>query len=382
MVTEGDTQTQTSAPTGVRPENRPYDLISLARSLVKHGASDLHLKLGRPPVFRINGQLVPTKLSDLKSDHLEKMLFTVMSPQKRTELNEKRQADFSFVIDDLGRFRCNVFFQKGGLSAVIRLIPMKIPQFDALGLPAALKTLVEKERGLFLICGPTGAGKSTTLAALVQHLNQTSSYHIVTIEDPIEFVHTDQNCSVTQREVGSDVMSFTKGLQAALRQDPDIILIGELRDYETIQMAITAAETGHLVLATLHTSDARSTVERIIDIFPAGDKNQVRIQLASCLVGVCVQQLIRHRTEKRRVPVFELMVKSPSIETHILKNEIEKIPEAIKNSSDYYGMVTFNACLEQLVKDGVVSYKEALKVSSNPDDLKLRFEGITRDEGY
>jgi twitching motility protein PilT len=359
------------------------DLHYLARALIKYSASDLHLKVGRPPLYRINGKLIPAKMAEITQELADSIIYGVLTEKQIKELDHKRNIDFSFRIKDLGRFRCNVYFQRNTLSAAVRMIPFTIPNLDDLNVPAAvLKELCHRPRGLLLVTGATGSGKSTTLAALVQYLNESSQVHILAIEDPIEFVFRDIKASITQREVGSDTLSLKEGIVAGLRQDPDIIMIGEVRDTETIQAALTAAETGHLVIATLHTNDAKSTVDRILDVFPPDAQNQIRIQLASTLIGVVSQQLIVRANGSGRVPACEVMVKSPAIESYILKNELDRIPDAIANSNNYYKMQTMNQALEKLVTAGTITADEALKASSNPDDLKLRFSGVAREEGY
>lgn len=358
------------------------DMRYLVRALIKHGASDLHLKIGRPPLFRVNGKLIPAKMEEMGTDLLEQIILGVLSPKQKSQLEQLRQVDLSFELKELGRFRCNVYYQRGGLSAAIRTISASIPQMDDLGVPQILREFCLRPRGLFLVTGATGTGKSTTLAAMIRHINEHQHLHIVTLEDPIEYVHRDIKSTITQRELGSDLVSFQEGLRGGLRQDPDVIMIGELRDADTIQLALTAAETGHLILSTLHTNDATSTIKRILDVVPQSQQNQVRIQLASVLVGVISQQLLLKADGQGRVPACELLANSPLVEDYILKNEIEKIPEAISSSSNYYKMQTMTQSLEALVKAGTVTVEEALKVSSNPDELKLRLLGMTRDQGY
>jgi twitching motility protein PilT len=264
----------------------------------------------------------------------------------------------------------------------VRVIPLTVPSVDQLGIPQVMKELCQRPRGLVLVTGATGSGKSTTLAALVNYINETSAVHILCIEDPIEFLHRDLKAVVTQREVGADTHSLKDALYAGLRQDPDVIVIGELRDYEMIQAALSAAETGHLVLATLHTNDARGTIDRVLEVFPPEAKNQARIQLSASLIGVMSQQLLERADGSGRVPACEIMVKSPTIENYILKNELEKIPGAIANSNLYYKMQTMNQALERLVKAGKITAEQALKTSSSNSDLKLSLSGMVREEGY
>ncbi len=370
-------------PGEIEPTNTPrIDIKYLIRALLKYNASDLHLKAGRPPLYRINGKLVPAKMGNLTPDQVATILHGVIPAKLLTVLEEKRQVDLSFQIKDYGRFRCNAYYQRNSMSAAIRMIPMNPPNLDDLKVPLVLKKLAQLPRGLLLITGATNSGKSTTLAALIQYLNETAHVHILTLEDPIEFVYRDNKASITQREVGTDVPTLSDGLFAGLRQDPDVIMIGELRDADMIQAALTAAETGHLVMATLHTNDAKSTIDRILDVVPPESKNQTRIQLASSLVGVCSQQLLVRADGTGRVPACEVMVKSPVIEGYILKHELSRIPEAIASSNNYYGMESMNQALLRLVNTGMISEEEALKSSSNPDDLKLKLSGVDRDNGF
>ena len=366
------------------PESKTskVDLRYLIRALVKYNASDLHLKEGRPPLFRINGDLIPAKIPELKNGQMEALIHEILSPKQFAELQEKRQIDLSFNVQDFGRFRCNAYYQRGTVSAAIRAIPTVLPTLEALGVPPVIKELCQRPRGLILITGATGSGKSTTLAATIQHINEMNPVHILTIEDPIEYLYRDRKASITQREVGSDAISTKAALVAGLRQDPDIILLGEMREIETIQAAITAAETGHLVLSTLHTKDAKSTIDRILDVFQAEAQNQVRIQLASTLVAVFCQQLVPRADGSGMVLVTEVMVNSPAIEGYIMRNELDRIPEAIASSSNYYKMQTMNQALEKLIRTRTITLEEAVKSSSNPDDLKLRMSGIDREEGY
>ncbi len=358
------------------------DLKYLVRALLKYNASDLHLKIDRPPLYRINGKLIPAKMEEMSHGQIEKLIFGALTEKQAADLERNRQVDISFSVQELGRFRCNVFYQRGGLSAVIRMIPFTAPNIDELGIPGVAKELLLRKRGLLLVTGSTGSGKSTTLASMIQHLNENHHLHILTMEDPIEFTYRDLKCSITQREVGSDIKNLRDGLYAGLRQDPDVIMIGELRDFEMIQAALTAAETGHLVISTLHTNDAKSTIDRIIDVFPAEGKNQVRIQLASTLIGVLSQKLVMRADGTGRVAATEVMIKSPAIEQYILKNELAAIPDAIASSNNYYKMQTMNRALLKLVRSGTVSADEALRASNHPEDLKLALGGVSRQEGY
>ncbi len=361
-------------------QNSKVQLKYLIRAMVKYNASDLHIKANRSPLYRINGRLIPAKLPELVPEQVKSILYSLLSKKQARELEEKRQIDFSFEVKGVGRIRCNVYFQRDTVSAALRMIPMKIASLDELHIPPVIKELCEIQRGLLLITGASGSGKSTTLAAIVKHLNENNSLHILTLEDPIEFSFQDERSSIAQREVGSDVLSMKDALRAGLRQDPDVIVIGEMRDFETIQAALTAAETGHLVVSTLHTNDAKSTVDRILDVFPAEAQNQVRIQLASSLIGVISQQLLTRADGVGLVPACEILINSPSIQECIRKNERGGIPEMIENSSHYYKMQSMNLALEKLVSQGIITSEEALKSSNNSADLRLRLTGVMHNE--
>lgn len=352
----------------------------LLHALLKHGASDLHLKANRPPMYRINGKLVPAKMAELTNDAVREVLYSVLSERHRAEFEKNLQVDCSFQIEGIGRFRINVYMQRGTIAGVIRMIPLTIPAFDTLGLPSVLKELAVKKRGFILITGSTGSGKSTTMAAMLNYINEHRHSHIVTIEDPIEFIHRDAKSSVSQREVGTDSNNMHDALMASLRQDPDVITIGEMRQPDTIQTALTAAETGHLVISTLHTNDAKSTISRIVDIFPPEAKNQVRIQLSATLLAIVSQKLVPRADGEGRVAVCEVLIKSPTIENLILQNEIDKIDEAMATSTTYYKMQTFNQALERLVMAGVITNEDAIFASNSPDDLKLRLSGFKKEE--
>ena len=354
----------------------------LIRALIKYDASDLHLRRNRPPIYRIHGKLLPASMPSLNEEEVKNILFPIIPPAAWEDLETKKQIDFSFEITGYGRFRCNIFYFMGTLGASIRRIPFELLTLQELRVPATIHQLIHKPKGLLLITGGTGSGKSTTVAAIIEELNKNERIHIITIEDPIEFTYKDNKAIITQRELKTDFNQMSDALSAALRQDPDVLVIGEMRDFQTIQTAITAAETGHLVISTLHSNDAKSTIERILDVFPADQQNQVRVQLANSLIGIFSQQLISTSDQKSRVLVSEVLVKSPAIESCIRKNEIQEIQELISNSEHYYGMQTMNMDLEALVKQGKISKEEALINSPNPDDLKLRFSGIDRKEGY
>lgn len=349
---------------------------ALLRGLVKHKASDLHLKAGRPPLYRINGDLVPTKLPDLTLEVVKTLAYNMMTSKQRVEFERDLQIDFGYTIPGLSRFRVNVFFQRTSVSVVVRAVPLGVPSFESLQLPPVVKDLCMKDRGLLLVTGATGSGKSTTLAAAVDYINSNKRNHIITIEDPIEFVHHDRLSSVTQREIGADAATMAMALKSALRQDPDVIMVGELRDFETIQTAITASETGHLVLGTLHTNTAAKSLDRIIDSFPAEAKNQVRLQLATTLLAVVSQRLLPKASGEGQIVACEVLVKSPSVERLILENKVEEIERIIETSATYYKMQTMNQSLANLIRAGLVTLDEGLRYSDKPEDLRLKLSGM------
>ncbi len=341
-------------------------------------ASDLHIKVGSPPIMRIHGELVPmNEEGRVTAEQALKMAFQVMNQSQREIFKRKQDIDLAYSVTGLGRFRCNVFVQRGTVGLVFRVIPMKIPTIDELNLPEVLKKIALEPRGLILVTGTTGSGKSTTLAAMIDHINANKTYNIITIEDPIEYLHRDKKSIVNQREVGSDTESFSKALRAALRQDPDVILVGEMRDFETIQTALTAAETGHLVLSTLHTTDATETINRIITVFPPYQHKQIRIQLASILKGIISMRLVPRADGNGRVPAVEVLIATETIKDCIIDPDKTKlIPDVIAKSKLHYGMQTFDQSLYDLYKKGLITYEEALRRATNPDDFALKVKGI------
>ncbi|MBI5831295.1 MAG: PilT/PilU family type 4a pilus ATPase [Armatimonadetes bacterium] len=349
----------------------------LTAMLERHG-SDLHLKVGRPPLYRISGAVVPSEFEPLSDEQLRSMVLGIMSEAMRARLDEDRSIDFSHSFGDQARFRINAFYQRGQLGAVLRAVPLRVPTPDQLYLPSALKDIALSQSGLVLVTGPTGSGKSTTLAAMIEHINQNRQAHIITIEDPIEFVYTDRRCTISQREVGLDAPSFQMALRHVLRQDPDVILVGEMRDPVTIQTAVTAAETGHLVLSTLHTNDAPQTVDRIVDSFPSEQQRQVRLQLAQVLKAVVSQRLVPMASRPGRVVAVEVMTNSPQVVKHIIDGDTIHLHRVIEESSSFYRMQTINQALGVLVKRGHVTLEAAQAASPEPDEL-LR---ILRAVGY
>ncbi len=334
------------------------DITELLILTKKRGASDLHLTVGAPPILRINGKLTRLDFPVLTPATIHEMLYDVLTDEHKARFEETHDLDLSLELTDVGRFRVNVFVQRLGEAAAFRLIPMQIKSLDALGMPSVLKTVAMGDRGLFLVTGPTGSGKSTTLAAMVDLINTERTDHIITIEDPIEFVHQHKGCIVNQREVGPHTGSFTTALRSALREDPDVILVGEMRDLETIQMALTAAETGHLVLATLHTNSAAQTINRIIDVFPPHQQEQIRVQLSEALLGVLAQTLMLRAEGHSRVAAIELLVATPAIRNLIREGKTFQIPSMIETGAKE-GMTSLDQCLRELVRHGVITPEAA-----------------------
>lgn len=361
------------------------DINEILKTAIKMGASDIHLKVGNKPIMRVNGSLKHmNEFPRISPDLILNMGNSIMSKQQREHYNRTHDLDMAYGVPSLGRFRVNIFQQKGAMGMVLRIIPSKIKTIRELLLPPILEKISEERRGLILLTGTTGSGKSTTLAALIDQINSTRADNIVTIEDPIEFLIRDKKSIVNQRELGVDTISFAKAIKSALRQDPDVILVGEMRDFETIETALTAAETGHLVLSTLHTIDASETVNRIISVFPPHQQKQVRLQLASIVKAVISQRLIPTKTGAR-VAAVEVMVSTGRIKDMIADPQRTKeISDAIAEGHNNYGMQTFDQSLMALVSDGTISYKEAMKNSSNPDDFALKFSGVggSSDSGW
>jgi twitching motility protein PilT len=355
------------------------DLNDILRVAVKGNASDIHLKAGLPPMFRVDGALVPLKNGErLMPDWLANVAMAVMTPGQRETFDTRHEVDLAYSIPGVGRFRVNMFQQRGTLGAVFRVIPFGVKTIQQLNLPKVVEGVSMEHRGLILVTGTTGSGKSTTLAAMIDHINSNRTCHIMTIEDPIEFLIRDKRSIVNQREIGVDSTSFASALRAALRQDPDVILVGEMRDFETIETALTAAETGHLVMSTLHTIDATETITRIVSVFPPHQQPQIRLQLATIIKGIISQRLVPRADGKGRVPALEVLVSTGRIRECIAdKERTKEIPDAIAKGYTTYGMQTFDQSLMAHVKNGLVSYEEALRHVSNPDDFALRFKGIS-----
>jgi twitching motility protein PilT len=355
--------------------SRIDDLLQMAMSF---GASDLHLRAGSFPVVRINGELRPLMgVNRMSQDETLEMAFSMMSNRQKMHFKEAYEVDIGYGVSGLGRFRVNIFQQRNSIGIVARVISDHAKSFSDLGLPPVLAKIADEHRGLILVTGTTGSGKSTTLAAMVDHINQTRNSHIVTIEDPIEFLHKDKKSYITQREVDVDTRSFAEALRGSLRQDPDVILVGEMRDLETMETALVAAETGHLVLSTLHTLDASETLMRIISAFPPYQQKSIRIQLAGLLKAVVSQRLMKSAKGTSRVPAVEVLISTPLIRDYILNEEkTMQIRDAIAAGTSQYGMQTFDQSLFYLYQSGLITLEEALRGSTNPDEFRLRLAGI------
>jgi twitching motility protein PilT len=342
---------------------------------IRHDASDLILKVGSPPIMRINGDLNVLNLPPITEVDVETAIIELLNKEQIEEYKKSFEIDASYAMPNASRFRINLFKQKGNMGAVFRLIPSDIPTIDELGFPEILKEMALRPRGLIVVTGPSGCGKSTTQAALLNHRNENDTCHIVTVEDPIEFIHSSKKALVTQREVGRDTLSFAHALKFVLRQDPDVILVGEMRDLETISLAITAAETGHLVITTLHTSDAISTIDRIIDVFPPHQQNQIRSQLSLNLVCIVAQNLLKRADGNGRVAAFEILTTTPSVRNLIREAKTHQIASIIQTSQQH-GMISFDACLANFVKDSIVLVQEAESKALNPDTFRKEMEQI------
>ncbi|MCY3022755.1 MAG: type IV pilus twitching motility protein PilT [Planctomycetota bacterium] len=354
------------------------DLDALLVELGQRAGSDLHIKTGRPPLFRISGDLIPqTTYPEVTAEDMKATMLRLMGPERMRIFSQELEADFSYEIPAYARFRVNAFIQRGAIGAVMRLVPLEVPTIEQYGLPDVLKELCDHPNGLVIVTGPTGSGKSTTLAAMIQYINRKYQNHIITIEDPIEFVYTDELCTINQRELGLDTHELHRALRAALRQDPDVILMGEMRDAETIHFAITSAETGHLVFSTLHTNDAKQSLDRILDTFEGTEANQVRMQLSLTLRGIVSQRLVKRADGQGRVAAIEILLNTSHIKELIEKGTTRDLERAIMDGV-HYKMQTFNQALHVLWSKGVINEAEALASSSSPEDLQLMMRGIRR----
>jgi twitching motility protein PilT len=354
------------------------NIDELLKTAVAKKASDLHLKVGNNPIIRVDGHLEPLDPNlKLSQEDVVAVAFSIMNNQQKQRFKERPEIDLAYSAPGLGRFRVNVYQQRGTVNLVFRAVPTKILTIEELHLPAVIGKMAAETRGLILVTGTTGSGKSTTLASIIDQINRTRTENVITIEDPIEFLHRDRKCLVSQREIGADTESFSVALRSALRQDPDVILVGEMRDFETISTALVAAETGHLVLSTLHTVDATETVNRIISVFPPYQQKQIRLQLAGILKGVISQRLVPRADGQGRVPAVEVMVATQTIKESIIDPEkTRRIHDVIAAGTSQYGMQTFDQSLAALCREKLISQEEALRWCSNPDDFALKMSGV------
>lgn len=344
---------------------------NLLRDLVHRDASDLHLKAGQPPIMRVRGELLRAEYAVIPVKEHQEMLMALLSDEKRHQLVTFKEVDLSYNVEGLSRFRVNMFWQRGNIGAVFRVIPYRIRTIDELRLPQVTKKLALLPRGLLLVTGPTGSGKSTSLAAMIDHININKKLHVMTIEDPIEYVHSDKTSIINQRELGTDTKTFADALKHVLRQNPDVILVGEMRDLETIQLAITAAETGHLVLSTLHTNDAAQTIDRIVDVFSPDQQAQIRTQLSVTIQGVISQTLLPTKEGHGRVAAFEVMVATPAIRTLIRDGKTHQLPMDIQTGAEL-GMQSLDGCLLNLLKEGIIDWEHAVAKCSNLAEFQRR----------
>lgn len=347
--------------------------------MIKHEASDLHIKVDRPPIFRLQGSLIETSIPSLKHQEILEILDEVMNDQQKENFFKTKEADFAFALEGAGRFRTNVYYQRGKISLAIRYVKSRIPNFEELGLPSSLRDIAKIHSGIIIISGATGNGKSTTQAAILDYINTNQSKHIVTIEDPIEYMHRDKKSIINQREVGIDTESFQIALKHVLRQDPDIIMIGEMRDASSFTAAVAAAETGHLVMTTLHIDNASQCISRIMEFFPSENRDNVRMQLASTLEAVVCQRLLPRASGVGMIPAVEIMLGSPTVKKLIRENKLPRLRDAIETSHDI-GMQSFNQSLVEMVQTNVITDDTAFGASDNPEQLRMNLKGIFLDE--
>jgi len=361
------------------------ELKTLLEKMIKAYASDIHLKSGSPPVFRIDGKLIEEKSESLTPEILKSMAYQIMTPSQQQTFEKMKEMDFAIGVRGVGRFRVNVFLQRGSVAIAMRAIPISVKRIDELDLPPILKDLALKPRGLVLCTGTTGSGKSTTLAAIIEHINENMSRHIITIEDPIEYLFRDNRSIICQREVLMDTSSFSIALKHILRQDPDVILIGEIRDRETMDVALKSADTGHLVLSTLHTMNATETINRIISFYPPHQHQHIRVLLAATLAGVISLRLLPRVDSKGRIPAVEVLILTSTIKEYLLDPaKTMLIQSAIEEGYGQYGMQTFDQSIFKLYKEGLIAYDDAIQAVTNPDEFKLRLVGIeaTAERGW
>ncbi|KAA0259304.1 type IV pilus twitching motility protein PilT [Deferribacter autotrophicus] len=351
-----------------------YSLQELLQKMIELNASDLHLTVGTQPVYRINGELMKIEGEPLTPSMTKQMCYSILTEAQKKRFEQEWELDFSFGIKGVSRFRANVFMQRGAVAAAFRRIPYQVMSFEELGLPSIVKSLCDKPRGLVLVTGPTGSGKSTTLAAMIDKINTEKKVHIVTIEDPIEYLHPHKEAIVNQREVHADTKSFITALKYILRQDPDVVLIGEMRDLETIEAALTVSETGHLTFGTLHTNSAVQTINRIIDVFPPHQQPQIRAQLSFVLEGVICQQLIQRADGKGRVLACEVLMPNPAIRNLIREDKLHQVYSMMQTGQEEHGMITMSQSLYELYRKGLITYEDAINRAVYPDEVRNMIE--------
>ncbi len=363
------------------PEGLKFNLHQLLKAMIEKGASDMHITTGSPPLLRIDGSIVPLKLPPLTPVDTKQLCYSVLTEEQKITFEKKNELDLSFGVRALSRFRANIFVQRGAVAGAFRSIPFKILSFDELGLPAIVSELACKPRGLVLVTGPTGSGKSTTLASIIDKINSETRQHIITVEDPIEYLHPHKLCVVNQREIGTDTATFKDALKYILRQDPDVVLVGEMRDLETIEAAMTIAETGHLVFATLHTNSCAQTINRIIDVFPPHQQSQIRAQLSFVLQGVITQLLLPRMNAPGRVLALEIMIPNAAIRNLIREDKVHQIYSQMQVGQEKFGMQTLNQSLYSLYARRLISLEEAMGRSSDQDELRNMIEGRSQLPG-
>ncbi len=369
--------TTTNAAPGGSAATDGFNFKAVLQQLVQRNASDLHLKVGRPPTLRLHGELVPLEMPPLKPEDLKGLAEQLMTPRQVKEFTDNKECDFAIGVPGIGRFRCNVYQQRGSLCYAMRSIPYQAKTLEELNLPPVLKEIALRPRGLVLVTGITGSGKSTALAAMIQHLNEHRKANVITIEDPIEFLHRDINCNINQREVGTDTATFGQALRRVLRQDPDVILIGEIRDLETLDTALKAADTGHLVFSTLHTTDATQTINRVLSFYPPHQQAEVRFSLASALQAVVSLRLVPRADKPGRIPACEVLINTQTVRDQI--RDMDKtlnIPDLIKEGTVQYGMQSFDQSLMQWYSQGIISYESAVFYATSPSEFALRVQGV------
>ena len=374
-----------AAPTPATASGPGLDFKAVLQQLVQLNASDLHLKVGRPPTLRLNGDLHPLEFAPLRPEDLKVLAEQLMNPKQVKQYTDEKECDFAIGVPGIGRFRVNLYQQRGSLCFAMRAIPYQARTMEELALPKVLEEVALKPRGLILVTGVTGSGKSTALAAMIQHINQHHKANVITIEDPIEFLHRDINCHINQREVGTDTATFGQALRRVLRQDPDVILIGEIRDLETLDAALKAADTGHLVFSTLHTTDATQTIQRVLSFYPPHQQAEVRFSLASALQAVVSLRLVPRADKPGRVPACEVLINTAAVRDQIRDMESSlNIPDLIKEGTVQYGMQSFDQSLMQWYQKGVISYESALFYATSPAEFALRVQGVagTSDQSW